>query len=555
MTLFYTALSFGRGIFGADFEWFRLFYLIAVAVGAILLIRAARRDGLPLSTTLVLFLWVLAFGIVGSRLAEWSLQDWAAFWETGRMADAGKTALGGILGAIIGLILGKWVMGLQAPVWGWFKAWPVVLILFRIGCVMGGCCAGVPTNLPWGVTYAAGTPAFGLQHAHGLLDGHAHASLPVHPVPIYEMIFAGLMLLMIARLGRRGWQPQPLFFLSLLAYAVFRFAEEFIRPENATDAFLNPVQWALLAAIPVLVLQLVMPTRAKRRGADTPSMTTYPAHAERRPQTLLGIILPLAFIFLLRNFWTTGEYLALGMLVFAYGIIQFTALLQHRHRGIQRWMVAGSLAIGLLLMGQAAIDQEPMEESWVEAGMGVAAGSYPETCGSTHTFGALGLGGQYTRNWDGRHQIEAGARGYFGSDKTDSLQRDFIGAQPYFGYQNRWVGVEVNGNVGQLVVNAQERTFIPGAALRLGPSDLAFLEGRIFTSGYTPLPSSFWRIGVGSGLGLLNGTVIRAGLSSNGVYVNPTLVFSQKFMVEPLAAYADRNNYQFGLGLRMKIGL
>ncbi len=531
--------------FFLDFEWFRLFYLLAMGLGAILVLRAAKRDGLPVQSALLLFLWAAVFGIMGSRLAEFSGNDWLDLFQTGRAVDNGKTALGGILGAIFGLAVGRRVMRIQAPVWGWFLGWPAVLIVFRIGCLLAGCCAGTPTGLPWALSYAAGTPACEMQNAHGLWAGDGAWSLPVHPVPVYEMMLGLLLLWGIAKLLKRGSSRATIFFTSILAYSGVRFFEEFIRTEHVTDGFLNPVQWGLLIAIPFLIALIV---RA-RMQAKTPEMST-----TRIPTA--SLIVPMLTILLCRNFWTTGEFLALGMLVFAFGAASVVALMRAGKLRQIHWMVPASLFAGTLLMSQAAIDQtvpDGSRENWVEVGMGAALGSYNETCGNTHTYGVAGAGGQYTHNINGRHQLEAGIRTYFGQDNDRDTLVTLFGGNPYFAYQNRWVGAELGVHGGNLIVDGQMRNFVPQGMLRVGPSDIFFAEFRVFNNGYAPIPGSAMRLGIGSGFGLDNGTVFRIGISSSGYYINPTIVLQKDYMIEPLVAYGGRDNYQFGLGLRVKL--
>ncbi|HEX2899780.1 MAG TPA: prolipoprotein diacylglyceryl transferase family protein [Bacteroidia bacterium] len=530
-----------------DFEWFRLFYLLAMGLGAVLVIRAARRDGLSLASALVLFLWAAVFGVLGSRLAELSAQGWLDFLQTGRAADVGKTALGGIVGAILGLTLGRRLMGLQAPVWGWFLAWPAALIVFRLGCLLAGCCAGTPTGLPWALTYPVGMPACDLQHAHGLLAADAAWSLPVHPVPIYEMLLGALLLWGTARLLKRGWKRETLFFTGIMAYAGFRFLEEFIRPENATDALINPVQWGLLLALPVLGILIWDSRRSLYKPLQ--DLPRIPA---------MALVLPLLTILLCRHFWTTGEFLALGMLVFAFGAAKLVALQRSGHMRQLNWVVPASLAAGIFLMSQAAIDQtvdSESRENWVEVGAGAAMGRYNETCGNNHAYSVVGTAGQFTHNIGGRHQIEAGVRAFAGSDDDQTENETILGGNPYFSYQNRWVGAELGLHAGRLIVDGQIQAFVPEGQLRLGPSDIFFAEMRFFNNGYTPMPGSAIRFGIGSGFGIKNGTVFRAGICSSGFYVNPSIVIQKNYMIEPMLAYGDPDNYQLGLGLRVRLGL
>lgn len=85
----------------------------------------------------------------------------------------------------------------------------------RIGCLMGGCCYGSPTELLWGVVIPRGD----------------HGQVPVHPVPVYEasyltMVFIGLWY------GREKLRPGYTVALYLVFSAIGRFALEFLRGDR-----------------------------------------------------------------------------------------------------------------------------------------------------------------------------------------------------------------------------------------------------------------------------------------------------------------------------------
>lgn len=539
-----------------DFEWYRLFYLIGITLGSLYLLRATRRAGLPAHTALGLVLWALVLGIIGSRVAESAPADWLSLLRTGFLPDNGKTMLGGLLGAMVGVALGRRALGIQQPVWGWFIVWPGVLAVVRVGCLLSGCCVGTPTDLAWGISYPIGTPISHLQHAHGLIDHDALCTLPVHPAPLYESLFALLLLAGVFALARRGWNRAGLLFLSLITYAAFRFVEEFIRPEHMGDSLLNPIQVGLLIALPLLLLAYL-----RTRRTPAPDAAGFAMPESRLWAALLG---PLALVFLLREFWTAGEFMALGGCLIAIGISRWAAWTPATQGWMPRLALPASLLLGGLLMSQAAIDQtvpDSVQKETVEVGVGTAFGAYRESCGPNHDFIGAGLGGQYVKNWGGKHQVEAGARGYYVHDIThitidDDTARTILGGNPYIAYQNRWVGVELGGHVGNLLLNNNVRkTFLPDFELRVGPSDIFFAEMRVYNQGYMPLPNMPLRIGIGSGFGLKNGTVFRLGAGIHGMYFNPTIVIDDKYMVEPMVSYGDEKTYNLGIGFRMKIGL
>jgi hypothetical protein len=72
--------------------------------------------------------------------------------------------------------------------------------------------------------------------------------------------------------------------------------EEFIRPENATDALLNPVQIGLLAALPVLI------GFALRKISKDQAPKAFPF------ARVLSVLLPLLVIFLCRIFGPLANF-------------------------------------------------------------------------------------------------------------------------------------------------------------------------------------------------------------------------------------------------------
>jgi phosphatidylglycerol:prolipoprotein diacylglycerol transferase len=125
----------------------------------------------------------------------------------------------------------------------------------RVGCFFAGCCYGCETQLPWGVTFPAGSEA-------GLVGG------PVHPTQLYEgglevAIFAALLVIR----SRKRYHGQVLLAYAGL-YAGARFAVELVRGDlqRGTWAGLSTSQWAS-----VIVLVAVAWWVSGRRHAPLPA--------------------------------------------------------------------------------------------------------------------------------------------------------------------------------------------------------------------------------------------------------------------------------------------
>jgi phosphatidylglycerol:prolipoprotein diacylglycerol transferase len=123
---------------------------------------------------------------------------------------------GALAGAIVAVELWKWWRGVRGSTGGPFVI-PLVLgiVVGRWGCLFAGLddqTFGVATTFPWGVD---------------LGDGISR-----HPVQIYEsMAMATFLAVYWASLvGERAWATRHGFHVFVLAYAVQRFAWEFLKP-------------------------------------------------------------------------------------------------------------------------------------------------------------------------------------------------------------------------------------------------------------------------------------------------------------------------------------
>jgi len=122
----------------------------------------------------------------------------------------------------------------------------------RVGCLLGGCCFGAPTALPWGIRYPAGHPTC------ALYPGQA-----VHPAPVYEAV---LCLAIVAGALAAGTPRRRGAVLagSLLAYAAGRVLLEFVRGDHdpALLGLTAPQLFSLAVAAAVLATWRLLPRRA-----------------------------------------------------------------------------------------------------------------------------------------------------------------------------------------------------------------------------------------------------------------------------------------------------
>jgi phosphatidylglycerol:prolipoprotein diacylglycerol transferase len=103
----------------------------------------------------------------------------------------------------------------------------------RIGCFLGGCCYGLPTEHRFGLAFPAWSPASEGQFREGLLSHPGQPSLPVHPTQLYEALGCLAIALVLNAWGPRHKRFDGHIALAFLVlYAVLRFGLEFLRADD-----------------------------------------------------------------------------------------------------------------------------------------------------------------------------------------------------------------------------------------------------------------------------------------------------------------------------------
>jgi prolipoprotein diacylglyceryltransferase len=176
-------------------------------------------------------------GSLGAKL-PFALQDAPGWLDGTAWIRDGKTIMGGLIGAYVAVEIAKAALEVRVKTGDTF-ALPLALALAvgRWGCFFNGCCYGAETTLPWGVYF--------------WVDGRL---LKCHPTQIYESVFHFTMavLLWLLLVSRR--LPCQHLKLYLIAYGIYRFLSEFIRPEPEWLFGLTAYQWAAMVLAAGLAL-------------------------------------------------------------------------------------------------------------------------------------------------------------------------------------------------------------------------------------------------------------------------------------------------------------
>ena len=190
-----------------------------------------------------LFLAAMIGGIVGAKLLylveNVPLSEILANPVQHILSRGGLTFYGGLFGAILLTWLvakrGKlnfWVMGdAVAP------AMAIGYSIGRLGCFLVGDDYGVPSDLPWAMSFPNGLPP--------TLER-------VHPTQLYEVIIMGLVFVYLWKIRKKDYKPGYLFSLYLVLAGSERFFIEFIR--NTTPSPIPNLSVAQLMAVIIVVV-------------------------------------------------------------------------------------------------------------------------------------------------------------------------------------------------------------------------------------------------------------------------------------------------------------
>jgi len=214
-------------------------------------------------------------GVVGSRIYS-ALESPREFWADPSavlFSRSGYTWFGGLLGGFVVLVFVA-------------RRWKIPVLLFldiaspagaigyafgRMGCLLSGDGDyGVPTTLPWGMSFPNGIePTIPKCLAWGL-----PADCKVHPTPVYESLVAVAIGIYVWHLGTKAMRvPMPqgrIFGSYLILTGIARFLVEFIRLDPKVLFGMTNAQVFSLACIAggiVLVLRKNSSARMEKVSA------------------------------------------------------------------------------------------------------------------------------------------------------------------------------------------------------------------------------------------------------------------------------------------------
>ena len=214
-----------------------------------------------------LLMYLMIGGVAGSRIAyvieHWQTQFARAPLDIFKVWQGGLMFYGGFILALI--VFFVWCRVKKESPLAMSDLICVVLPLGhacgRIGCFFYGCCYGRLSESALAVSFPRGSPAWGEQLEHGLIDSTALRSLPVLPTQLFEaaalLVLFALVLAIYLRTRRYAAG------VYLVGYAFIRFGLEYLRGDPR--AAVGPFSISQTISIGVFLAGVVFLTLAFRR--------------------------------------------------------------------------------------------------------------------------------------------------------------------------------------------------------------------------------------------------------------------------------------------------
>ncbi|MCU0547798.1 MAG: prolipoprotein diacylglyceryl transferase [Leptolyngbya sp. Prado105] len=212
------------------------FEAIAYAVALRLSLRNFRRDTVKPTQRSSIVVGGMIGALIGAKVLV-MLQHINLWWQQQElfllMLLQGKTVVGALLGALIGVELTKKIIGVKQSTGDAF-VYPLMfgMMIGRIGCFLTGLSDrtyGIATSLPWGIDFG-----------DGILR---------HPTQLYEIGFLFLWMVFLQVRSRYLIQSGDLFKFYMIGYLSFRLIIDSIKPEFQPILGLSAIQIACVLAL------------------------------------------------------------------------------------------------------------------------------------------------------------------------------------------------------------------------------------------------------------------------------------------------------------------
>ncbi|NLY78132.1 MAG: prolipoprotein diacylglyceryl transferase [Tissierellia bacterium] len=226
-------------IFGIQVMWYGVIITAAVALGAFLAIREAKRVGVDENDFIDLLLFAIPAAIIGAR-AHYVIFSWDNYKdnlaEIFNLRGGGLAIHGAVIAAVITAVIFTRIRGLDFWQMADIAAPSLILgqAIGRWGNYINQEAYGTPTDLPWGI----------------MVNG-----VKVHPTFLYESIGNLLVFLFLIWYRKKKVKVTgEVFLLYIVLYSAVRYFVEGLRIDSL---MLGPIRVAQLISVLSIVIGLI----------------------------------------------------------------------------------------------------------------------------------------------------------------------------------------------------------------------------------------------------------------------------------------------------------
>ncbi len=254
-----------------------VFLLLADVLGVVIAIARAKRSGLT-PTLFAPILIICNFSALAGAKVYSVIERGGAFYPDGGPATSlaqelvyGYRFPGGIVGLLLGIVACVKLFPIRVSLASladlFAPCFACALAVVRVGCLLAGCCSGVPTSLPFGIRFPAHTKAWALQVRDGLISSKSLFTVPVHPLQIYFSFLAiGVGVLLAYVEPRKKFEGQ----LALMFVAMYCGGTALLEPLRYEPA--PQLRWLamLMSLLAIVVLAVRVPATKRVVVRDLP---------------------------------------------------------------------------------------------------------------------------------------------------------------------------------------------------------------------------------------------------------------------------------------------
>ncbi|MGH1488095.1 MAG: prolipoprotein diacylglyceryl transferase [Acidimicrobiales bacterium] len=260
-----------------------VFVALGLLTATILLLSESRRRQKLDARMLLVGLGALTGAAITSRLGT-GITYLATTPEptaSGLFIEAGRSLLGGLVGAYVGVEVTKKLVGISESTGDLFAPGVALgLAVGRIGCFLSEQ-LGTPSDLPWAMTMNQ----TGIDRGLLCLDcGQCPSCNPAtsfHPSFLYEIVFHTLAFVVLWRKRDDVQWQGTLLRRYLVSYAIFRFFVEFVRGNTEFLFALTGSQIFVVSTALVSIALLLLRSRQRGQHEPQPDAGTSPATVAR----------------------------------------------------------------------------------------------------------------------------------------------------------------------------------------------------------------------------------------------------------------------------------